>query len=82
MRSIDILNEISRLIPKEVDVRFSRMVLGGDTITVSGDTAAFNVVDDVKTRLEESELFKSVTIASANMDKASTQVSFKLKIDL
>jgi general secretion pathway protein L len=82
VRSIDILNEISRLIPKEVDVRFSRMVLGGDTITVSGDTAAFNVVDDVKTRLEESELFKSVTIASANMDKASTQVSFKLKIDL
>lgn len=81
-RSIDILNEISRLIPKEVEVRFSRMVVGGDAVTVSGETAAFNVVDDIKNRLEESELFKSVTIASANTDKASAQVSFKLKIDL
>jgi general secretion pathway protein L len=82
VNSIDILNEISRLIPKTIEVHFNRMVVGGGSVTVSGDTAAFNVVDDIKNRLEKSDLFKSVTIASANMNKAGTLVSFKLKIDL
>ncbi|MDA8139861.1 MAG: type II secretion system protein GspL [Desulfobacteraceae bacterium] len=82
MRVIDILQQLSQLIPKEVDVVFTRLVLGSDGLNVSGEAAAFNVVDDVKNRLEKAGLFKQVTIASANMDKAGNKVLFKLKIDL
>lgn len=82
VRTIDILYELSQLIPAEIDVVFNRMVLGSDGLTVAGVAAAFNVVDDVKSRLEKSALFKQVTIASANMDKAGEKVNFKLKIDL
>lgn len=82
VRNIDILYEISRQVPKEIDVVFSRMVVGADGVTISGETAAFNVVDDIKGRLEKSDLFKQVTIASANMDKAGDKVQFRLKIDL
>lgn len=82
VRTIDILLQLSQKVPKDLDVVFSRMVLGNDGLTISGETAAFNIVDDVKGRLEKSELFKQVTIASANMDKAGNKVHFKLKIDL
>ncbi|RJQ68478.1 MAG: hypothetical protein C4519_23060 [Desulfobacteraceae bacterium] len=82
VRTIDILFQLSQLIPKEVDVVFSRLVLGNDGLTLSGETAAFNIVDDVKGRLEKSDLFKQVTIASADMDKGGNKVHFKLKIDL
>ncbi len=82
VRNIDTLLEISRLIPQDLDVVFDRLMTGDGSVTVSGETAAFNIVDDVKGRLAGSPLFKQVTIASANMDKAGNKVRFKLKIDL
>jgi general secretion pathway protein L len=82
VRTIDILFQLSQLIPKEIDVVFSRLVLGSDGLTVSGEAAAFNTVDEIKGHLEKSDLFKQVTISSANMDKGGSKVLFKLKIDL
>jgi general secretion pathway protein L len=51
VRTIDILFQLSQLIPQNVDVVFSRLVLGNDGLTITGETAAFNTVDDVKSRL-------------------------------
>ena len=82
VRSIDILYQISQLIPKQLDVLFNRLVVGTDGVTISGETAGFNTVDDIKNRLERSDLFKKVTIAAANMDKSGNKVRFRLKIDL
>ena len=81
-RIIDILNQISRLVPHEADVMLNRLVVGGDGITVAGETIDFNTVDDIKNRLEKSDLFSKVTIAAANMDKSGQTVRFRLKIDL
>jgi general secretion pathway protein L len=81
VRTIDILFQLSQSIPKEIDVVFSRLVLGSDGLSISGETAAFNIVDEIKNGLEKSDLFKQVTIASANMDR-SGKIQFKLKIDL
>lgn len=82
VKILDILHEISGKIPKKVDVRFTRMVVGADTVTISGKAAAFNIVDDVKSRLEQCKWFKQVEIASANMDKSGEAVSFKFTINL
>jgi len=49
---------------------------------VDGETAGFNIVDDIKNRLEQSDLFKQVTIASANMDRSGNKVRFSLKLEL
>ena len=81
-RSIDVLLQISQSIPENVDVVLSRMTISADEVTVSGETTDFNTVDDIKNRLEKSESFKQITIASANMDKSGKKVLFKLKIDL
>ena len=81
VRTIDILYQLSQLIPKEIDVVFSRMVLGNDGLTLSGETGAFNFVDEIKGRLERSKFFKQVVIASANTEK-SGKIHFKLKIEL
>ena len=81
-RSIDILLLISQSVPENVDVLLSRMTITPDEVTVSGETTDFNTVDDIKSRLEKNEMFKQITIASANMDKSGKKVLFKLKIDL
>jgi general secretion pathway protein L len=81
-RSIDVLLQLSRLIPDTIEVTLTRMTIAPDEVMVAGETAAFNIVDDIKSHLEKSEFFKRITIASANMDKSGKRVLFKLKIDL
>lgn len=81
-RTIDILMQISTSIPKEIEVLITRLVLGNDVLTLSGETSAFNIVDDIKNRLEKTDLFQEVTIASANMEKSGQKVRFKLKLTL
>jgi outer membrane translocation and assembly module TamA len=59
----------------------NRFVVGDESVTISGETSGFNIVDDIKNRLEQSNYFHEVTIASANMDKSGKKVRFKLKIE-
>ncbi|HAO20288.1 MAG TPA: hypothetical protein DCQ37_07255 [Desulfobacteraceae bacterium] len=82
LRMIDILNDISRNVPKETDVDLTQMVIAQDGISIGGETSAFNVVDDMKNRLEKAALFKKVTIVSAKTDKTGNRVLFKLNIEL
>ena len=80
--SIDILKSISDSIPTETAVVLERMVLGPDSILISGTTAAFNAVDEIKGHLERVAGFKKVTISSANTDRSGKEVNFQLKVDL
>jgi len=82
LRMIDILTDISRHVPKETDVDLTQMVIAQDGISIGGETSAFNVVDDMKNRLEKAGLFKKVTIVSAKTDKTGNRVLFKLNIEL
>ncbi len=82
IRAIDILNDISRLIPKETDVNLTRLVIGSESVLIAGDTDTFNAVDDIKNRLEQVVFFKKITITSANIDRSDNRVRFKLKIHL
>jgi general secretion pathway protein L len=80
--AIDILNTLSTRIPKDVDVILTRLVLGSESVVISGDTDTFNSVDNIKSRLEQSGLFKKITISSANIDKSDKRVHFNLKLNL
>jgi type II secretory pathway component PulL len=80
---IDILNELSRGVPANMDVQFSRMVVAGDdSVVINGDTDTFNSVDAMKGRLEEAEIFKEVTIVSTTKDKDGKRIRFRLKIKI
>ncbi|MBC2713496.1 MAG: pilus assembly protein PilM [Desulfosarcina sp.] len=81
VRVIDILNALSQQIPSSVDVQVNRMVVGADNVVLSGNTDTFNTVDDIKGRLENAEIFKGVTISSADLEKSGKRVRFKLKLD-
>jgi type II secretion system protein L len=82
LRSIDILKSISDSIPEQIQVVLDRMVIGPETILISGTTAGFNAVDEIKGHIERIAEFKKVTISSANMDRTGKEVNFQLKVDL
>jgi general secretion pathway protein L len=82
IRTIDILNNISKLIPKETDVKLTRLVVGEDSVQISGNTDTFNSVDDIKSRLEQVNFFQKITISSANINKSDKRVQFKLQVHL
>jgi len=82
IRAIDILNNISKLISKNIDVDFTKLVIGAESTVISGDTDTFNSVDSIKNSLEKSDLFKKIIISSANINKSDNRVRFKLKINL
>ena len=82
VKTIDILNDISRLIPEKQDVELVSIIVGADNVVISGNTDTFNSVDDMKSGLEKADIFQSVSISSANMDQSGSRVRFKLKVIL
>jgi len=82
VRTIDLFNEISRVISQKTDVKLTRLVIGPDGVSINGKTNDFNAVDDMKNRLENSPFFQKVEISSANTDKSGKRVRFKLRMQL
>jgi general secretion pathway protein L len=82
IRSIDILDSISKSIPENITVDVTRMVISPDTVLISGNTDTFKSVDDIKNRLEQIEYFKKVTISSSNTDRSGKEIRFQLKVEL
>lgn len=77
--AIDVLNDISRHIPKQIDVELSNIIINADSVLISGETGGFDAVDDVKNSLEDADLFKNVSITSTNKDRSGNRVRFKIK---
>jgi type II secretion system protein L len=82
IRSIDILNSISEKIPDNIKVDLTRLVIQPGNVIISGTTDAFNSVEDIKSRLEQIQYFKKVTISSSNLDRSGNEVRFMLKVAL
>ncbi|MCF8079968.1 MAG: PilN domain-containing protein [Desulfobacterales bacterium] len=79
---IDLLQSLSSRVPETIDVEITRMVIGPDSMTIGGNTSTFNAVDEIKSRLEEDDLFQNVTINSANLEKSGEQVNFRIRMGL
>ena len=82
LRSIDILNAISRSIPETTSVDITRMVVSAETVLISGNTDTFNSVEDIKSNLEQVDDFKKVTISSTSKDRSGKAIRFQLKVEL
>ena len=80
--SIDILNDISKSISESIAVDVTRMVISPDSVTIVGTTDTFEAVDDIKSKLEQIEAFRKVTINSTNKDRSGKEVRFQMKVEL
>jgi general secretion pathway protein L len=80
--SIDILNNISKSISESITVDITRMVISPDNVLISGTTDTFEAVDDIKSKLEQIDAFKKVTISSTNKDPSGKEVRFQMKVVL
>jgi general secretion pathway protein L len=79
---LEILNDISERVPKDLEVQVDRMVVDQEGIQIRGTTDTFNTVDSIKKGLESSQIYRDVVIASANLDKSGKGVRFEIKMDL
>lgn len=82
VRSIDIINNISEKIPANITVNLNRLVIQPENVLISGTTDTYDAVDAIKSRLEQIQQFKKVSISSANIDRSGKEVQFMLKVDL
>ena len=80
--AIDILRQLSAGIPKEIDVGLGQVMIGPESVLVTGSTDGFDSVDRIKSGLGLVEGFRSVGITSATVDKNGGRVRFRVKIDL
>jgi hypothetical protein len=81
-RTLDVLAEISRRMPQQLDVLLTRLDVSPDSVLMAGDTGNFNTVDEVKRRLEQSPLFREVNINSTAKSKSGNRVEFKMTIEI
>jgi general secretion pathway protein L len=77
---LDLINDISKRIPKAVDIDVSSLVIDAETVRISGQTDSFNTVNTFKTELEPSSYFSEVVIMPAKLDKSQKRVEFELKL--
>ncbi|MEJ2284203.1 MAG: PilN domain-containing protein, partial [Desulfobacterales bacterium] len=82
VRSIDILNAISKSIPETITVDINRMVISPGSVLISGNTDTFNSVEEIKRKLEQIEFFKKVTISSTSKNRSGKEIRFQLKVEL
>lgn len=82
IRNIDILHDISVLIPDNAVIELSRIVIGPGSVQISGYTDTFNSVNNFQRKLEGGTLFKAVVINSANIEKSANRVNFKLNLQI
>ncbi|MCP4110107.1 MAG: pilus assembly protein PilM [Desulfobacteraceae bacterium] len=80
IKTVDIFNEISKLIPAKIDVELSRLVIALENVQINGNTDSFNSVDEIQSQLEKSTFFKRVTIITNR--KVKDRIQFKIKADL
>ncbi len=80
--SIDILKDISKSISESITVDITRMVISPDNVIITGTTDTFEAVDGIKSKLEQIDAFKKVTINSTNKDRSGKEVRFQMKVVL
>lgn len=81
LRCIDLLGDISRSIPDSIDVDFSKLQLSGGEISIQGTTSSFNLVTDIKTKIEAIDSVVSVTSINPTREGTGDKIRFRLKIE-
>jgi type II secretory pathway component PulL len=79
-RVLDLIREISRGVPKALDVNITRMVIDSETVRISGKTDTYDTVENIKNRLESSTHFSAADISSSKRDRRGKRIQFEIKL--
>jgi general secretion pathway protein L len=79
VRSIDLLRDISRNIPANLNVIFTKYRLSDDGIYIEGTTASFEEVEVIRTKLESIEDVASVS--TSNNTREGNRIRFKMRVE-
>lgn len=82
VRAVQVITELSRLIPQTVDVELSRLMLDSEKVIITGSTLNFNMVDQIKGFIEKSAVFEKVEISSATASQRTKRIDFKFIIEV
>jgi general secretion pathway protein L len=82
LKIVQIIGELSQKIDDSIDIDISRFLFNKEQLVVSGSTDNFNNVDKIKSKIESSQIFKTVNISSAAADKKGNRVKFKFIIEM
>jgi len=80
IRMLDIIKDISRLVPESTEFLITSFTFDGETVKIKGETDNFNTVDNITNSLGKSNYFKNVAISSASLIKKGSRVGFDLKL--
>lgn len=82
LKLVQIMGELSKTISSSIDMETSRFLFNNGRLVLSGSTDNFNNVDNIKSKIESSDLFEKVSISSAAADKKDNRVNFKFIIEM
>lgn len=82
IRTLDIIKDISRLVPESTDFLITSFTFDGAAVKIKGETDNFNTVDNIKNSLGKSNYFKNVTISSASLIKKGSRVGVDLRMKI
>ena len=82
IKTIEIMGELSKRIPSSIDMEASKFLFNNGRLFLTGSTDNFNNVNNIKSKIESSDLFKNVSISSAASNKKGTRVNFKFIIEM
>lgn len=77
---VELLTEISLRVPPQVPVRLTRFSAEAELLLLRGVTGDFNSVETMRSVLQQSPLFREVTISAATQEERGQRVSFELKL--
>jgi len=77
---LDLLQEISRLVPAEIPLLITGISLDGAKVELRGETAGIEAVETVKREIGRSRLFREVTVDAVNQKKDGNRVEFELRM--
>ncbi len=79
---LDVLEKISRVIPKDIDVTIMRMYYAGGSLHLAGIAHSFEDVGKIRQMLVDSRYFKKVQLKRAAWNSEKSKVEFSLDITL
>jgi hypothetical protein len=82
LSALDVLKEISGLIPPTMEVLITSWAMEHDTVVVKGEAKNFDTVQMIRNELGKSKRFRSVNIGTTTMLKQGEKVEFDLKVTL
>jgi hypothetical protein len=82
LSALDILTEISRLVPPDLDVVFEELSIDRQVIQIKGHSPSFGSVDALRTKLAEFGPFAEITVGDITADARRGGQNFNVRISL